>query len=213
MDKILSKKGVRENAVIVDLSCHGVPSAYLCTKYLFEINKKCGTGENPVVSFRGEGSDWHNRMLRVTGNGNTHKQIERIDDFYAFFRRGLCDMRACSDCPYRERSAADLRIGDYWGKRFSKDKKGVSMVLANTDLGQQVVSRLIKSGTCEGTEHPLLEYWSVQYPYNLNPSLIREVLIRGLCDDGLSLKQLRKKYCSYYDCMELLSRLKQTFHL
>ena len=213
VDKMLRKNGLRDNALIVDLICHGVPSYHLWNKFLKTIDDKYGTGNNPNVRFREKRDDWHRRVMVVGGEKKNYSQTEVKDDFYAFFRRGLCDMRACSDCPYRERSAADLRIGDYWGKRFSKDKKGVSMVLANTDLGQQVVSRLIKSGTCEGTEHPLLEYWSVQYPYNLNPSLIREVLIRGLCDDGLSLKQLRKKYCSYYDCMELLSRLKQTFHL
>jgi coenzyme F420-reducing hydrogenase beta subunit len=203
IDKILSKKGVRKDAVIVDLICHGVPSYHLWNKYICDVNKKCGTGENPVVSFRGEGSDWHNRMLQVTGNGNTHKQIERIDDFYAFFRRGLCDMATCFDCPYRERSGADLRIGDYWGNKFINDKQGVSMVIANTDAGNKLICDL--KNVCNVEEQNLDEYWSVQCPYNLHKPLIREELIEALNDETTDLHELRKKYCSYYDWFEKLT--------
>ena len=200
IDKILSKKGLRESAVIIDLICHGVPSYHLWNKYLCDVNKKRGVGENPAVSFRGEESDWHHRMLQVVGNGKTHKQVEQKNDFYAFFRRSLCDMATCFDCPYRERSAADLRIGDYWGKKFANEKHGVSMVVANTEEGNRLVKNL--SGVCNVTEQSLDEYWSVQCPYNQHKPLIREQLIEELKDEKTDLHETRKKYCSYYDWLE-----------
>ncbi len=205
IDKILLKKGLRDNAVIVDLICHGVPSYHLWDKYLSDIDKKCGVGKNPAVSFRGEESDWHHRILQVAGNGNTHKQTERKDDFYAFFRRGLCDMETCTDCPYRERSGADLRIGDYWGSKFAKESQGVSMVIANTSTGTKLVSGLNKG--CNITEQDLEEYWSVQGPYNQHRPLIREQLIQEL--KNTDLHQLRKKYCFYFDWFEKLTDIVQ----
>ena len=205
MDKILSKKSVRKDAVIVDLICHGVPSYHLWDKYLLDINKKCGVGENPEVLFRGEESDWHRRMLQVTGNGEAYTRTEQKDDFYAFFRRGLCDMTTCFDCPYRERSGADLRIGDYWGNKFINDKQGVSMVIANTDAGKEFVDGLNK--VCNITEQDLDEYWSVQCPYNQHKPLIREQLIEELKDEHSDLHELRKKYCSYYDWFEKFTNI------
>ena len=201
----MSKKGLRENAIIIDLICHGVPSYHLWNKYLCDVNKKCGVGENPTISFRGEESDWHHRILQVVGNGKTHKQVEQKDDFYAFFRRGLCDMATCFDCPYRERSGADLRIGDYWGKKFANEKQGVSMVIANTVTGEKYVE--ILNGICKVTRQSVDEYWSVQWPYNQHKPLIREQLIEELKDENTDLHALRKKYCSYYDWFERFTNI------
>ena len=205
IDKILSKKGIRENAVIVDLICHGVPSYHLWDKYLSDIDKKCGTGKNPIVSFRGGESDWHRRMLQVAGNGETYKQTEQKDDFYAFFRRSLCDMTTCFECPYRERSDADLRIGDYWGSKFADEKQGVSMVIANTVTGKKYVESL--NDICNVTEQSVDEYWSVQCPYNQHKPLIREQLIEEFKNENTDLHELRKKYCSYYDWFEKFTNI------
>ena len=205
-DKLLRKNGLRENSIIVDLICHGVPTQHLWNKYLKDIDKKYGTGKHPAVLFRTNDTDWHKRKLRICGNGKSYAKFENIDDFYAFFRRGLCYMRSCSDCPYRERSAADLRIGDYWGECFKCDKQGVSMVIANTVSGDKVVNYL-QGNTCDAEKQDLSEYWSVQYPYNPPYPLVREQLIYELKSHAADLHQLRKKYCSYYDRTERMSKV------
>lgn len=204
VDKLLEKKGLRNNALIVDLICHGVPSYNLWEKYLFEINEKYNVGKNPSVSFRSKEQEWRKRLIRVAGNEHVYKNKENKDDFYAFFRRGLCDMEACFDCPYRERSAADLRIGDYWGNKFLKDKQGVSMVIANNAYGEHVIDLLKKEMNCQVEKHELEEYWSIQYPYNKQRPLIREMLIDELKSKDIKLHSLRKKYCRYYDNVEKL---------
>ena len=89
-------------------------------------------------------------------------------------------MKPCYDCPYRERSSADLRIGDYWGDRFAEDKQGVSMVIANTNRGVCIVDKLSKKFLCQVVKQELEEYWSVQYPYNQQKPLFREKLIEEL---------------------------------
>ena len=119
-------------------------------------------------------------------------------------------MESCSDCPYRERSAADIRIGDYWGDKFAYDKQGVSMVIANTTQGEQIVNVLGESNACETARQSLTEYWSVQFPYNPPRPLIREQLITELKDDNIGLHTLRSKYCAYYDQMEQISKMTHT---
>lgn len=207
VDKLLRKKGLRDNALIIDLICHGVPSYHLWDKYIAELDQIYKTGEHPTVLFRSKEREWRRRLLRIEGNGNTYKKEESKDDFYAFFRRGLCDMESCFDCPYRERSAADLRIGDYWGDKFADDKQGVSMVIANTDRGDRVIDEITNKQLCHMDKQELAEYWSVQYPYNTQKPLLREKLIAELKSENADLHAIRKRYCTYYDRKETLGKI------
>lgn len=211
LDKLLRERGLRDRALIVDLICHGVPTAHLWDKYLSDVDKKYDTGKNPDVLFRKKDYGWRNRFIEIAGNDCVYRKNEKKDDFYAFFRRGLCDMKSCSDCPYRERSAADIRIGDYWGPKFTEDTEGVSMVIANTEMGYDAVCNLANEGKCQLLEFDLGEYWTVQYPYNANIPLVREELIKELKASDSSLHSLRNKYCKYYDQVEQINRILNFF--
>ncbi len=205
--KVLSQKKSMQNVILVDLICHGVPTYHLWTRYIEEIDKKYSTGKNPHVVFRDRTENWHKRQIKIQGNEKIYLKPERKDDFYAFFRRGMCDMQACSECPYREKSSADLRIGDYLGKRFEKSENPVSMVIANTAAGCELLKHL-KEENCIIQEQNLEEYWSVQAPYNLKQTLYREEIITALKNKDQSLRKLRKKYCRYYDLFECLESAK-----
>lgn len=206
-DKLLNKLNCRENAVLVDLICHGVPSYHLWKNYLKEVNEKHHIGEHPSVTFRQKSFGWNNRHITVAGNGQSYQKNESSDDFYAFFRRGMCDMRTCFDCPYRERSGADIRIGDYWGPRFAQEKDGMSMVIAHSRKGAEIIEELVKAGACTAQEYPLEEYWSVQYPYNHGVPVFRKELIAELRSGEKPLSQLRRDYCTSYDIAEKYSRV------
>ncbi len=206
VDKLLRKKGLRDKAVIVDLICHGVPSQHLWDKFLATINKTHQTGEHPAVSFRTKEVEWRKMVMSVKGNGNRYEKEETVDDFYAFFRRGLCYMDSCYGCPYREHSAADIRIGDYWGPRFQTDKQGVSMVIANTDVGDRLLHALKNNGICHVEPQDLSEYWSVQFPYNHLKPLAWDSLIEELKTETADLASIRKTYCAYYDKKERLNQ-------
>lgn len=195
------------NVVLVDLICHGVPTYHLWKKYLEDINKRYSTGVNPDVLFRIKTKNWHKRFIKIYGNENRYIKSEKKDDFYAFFRRSICDMKACSECPYREKSSADLRIGDYWGKKFMNSDSPVSMVIANTKAGTELLS-ILKTEKCVFESQNLEDYWKVQAPYNLKNSLYRNEIISSLKNSKKSLHKLRKKYCKYYDIFEFLEFVK-----
>ena len=203
----LLKNKFMGNVILVDLICHGVPTYHLWTNYIEEINKSHSTGLNPSVLFRSRTKTWHKRFIKIQGNGNTYLKSERKDDFYAFFRRGICDMQSCSECPYREKTSADLRIGDYWGKKFQNSDYPVSMIIANTKAGTELLSQL-EAENCILEKQNLSEYWDIQAPYNLKQTLYREEIIFALKNRTKSLHKLRTKYCKYYDVFELLGRVK-----
>lgn len=206
-DKLLRRKGLRERVVIVDLICHGVPTAFLWEKYLAEKNREYGTGLHPQVCFREKGKGWRQRSIKVQGEQGNCVHGEKEDDFYTFFRSGYCRMQACLDCPYRQRSAADIRMGDYWGSRFAKDREGVSMILANTARGEELIALLRKC--CQVERMALEEYWTVQYPYNPAYPLERDKLLEDLSREHTSLKDLRKRYCASFEQQERQDRLVQ----
>ncbi len=53
------------------------------------------------------------------------------------FLSDLCLQDSCYTCPYRSTSAADLRIGDFWGHEFDRDAMGVSLIVPITEKGLQ----------------------------------------------------------------------------
>ena len=207
-DKLLRLKKIRDRGILVDLICHGVPSINLWDRQIEQMNRISGIGEHPAVSFRSRADSGKLRMLRAEGNGKIYLSSERKDDFYGFFRRGLCHMDTCYSCPYRERSGADLRIGDYWG--IDSGWKGLvpSMVIANTEKGQQIIRILRDQNKCTVAERPISEYWRVQHPYNVSPPLVRDQLILDLQQKQIPLSVLRQTYCRYYDLQEQIQRWK-----
>lgn len=208
VDKLFRKKGIRENIIIVDLICHGVPTNLLWQKYLKDICSKYDLGREPFVSFRGSHGKWVplNMTISHVSGQNKYENSEMKDDFYAFFRRGLCYMDTCYECPYRERSAADIRIGDYWGTRFSDQIHGVSMVIANTLQGKKCITEWKLPAKI--VRQDLNEYWSIQYPYNHSKPLVYNNLMTDLKKNEESISVLRKRYCSFYDISERIGKFK-----
>lgn len=203
-DLQIKKKG--GSLLLVDLICHGVPSYLLWEKYLKEREKESGTGAHPHVEFRSHRAGWRALSLSVDGNGHAYLMGERKDAFYAFFRLQLCYMLGCYECPYREKSAADLRIGDYWGPRYVKEKKGMSMVLTVTEKGNSVFSSL----DGKRQEHSLDEYWTVQYPYNQQKPLFYEKLIQDLQNKDKSMHDLYERYAKPFSERERWGRMYQS---
>ena len=108
---------------------------------------------------------------------------------------------------HREKSSADIRIGDYWGKKFQNSKNPVSMVITNTYVGDEILNSL-KKENCIIEKQRLEEYWQIQAPYNLNQSLYHNEVIKALQNHTMPLHKLRKKYWGYYDILEFFERLR-----
>ncbi len=209
LDKMLKIRGLRENYILIDLICHGVPSSYLWDKYFKSIVNEHNLDSTCIsVKFRDKQFGWRTRRLSISDGRNKYVCKESKDNFYAFFRRGVVDMKSCYECPYRTKSSADIRIGDYWGNRFIKDKSGVSMVIVHSEKGQELFEEIKNNDLAICHEYSLNEYWSIQYPENLNEPLFRDELIEKIKDNRTHLGQLRKEYLEYEDSLEVLRKIK-----
>ena len=73
------------------------------------------------------------------------KEISRqeINDlFYNFFDLQTCYLPSCYECNFRTSSKADIRLGDFWGKRYIKNREGISLVLVLTEKGKKLLKEM-----------------------------------------------------------------------
>lgn len=125
VDKILTIRGMRGNAVLIDFVCHGVPTNSLWCTYLCEIKEKLRTSKSVNVTFREKKYGWRKMVMVIEGvEGGKYKRASAKDLFYCFYNQENCLEEQCYECCFRNRTAADIRIGDYWGKNIYLISKG-----------------------------------------------------------------------------------------
>lgn len=123
------------NLITVEVVCHGAPSPSIFKSYLPENTKS--------VSFRDKTHGWSPSGITVNGNFTFHNNDSFMQSFFSHI-----NMRpSCYSCPAKGgRSSADLTIGDFWGiQRLApdlNDNTGVSLVIARTPKGRQIIDAL-----------------------------------------------------------------------
>ncbi len=161
---------IEDNFVLLDFFCHGVPSLFLWDKYILEIKKHIG--EITFASWRNKTTGWHDSWsMNIDSEYDSvgmdsidwlesynlhirrkkHSFVSRMSEgdlFYRFFLGDYCLNKCCyTTCKYKMcNSAADIRIGDLWGSKYSFDEKGVNAVLVLTKKGESILKEL--SPTC-----------------------------------------------------------------
>ena len=131
-------KKLRENLVLIDIVCHGVPGPFLWRDYLRYIEKKQGDIIS-VVNFRDkEEFGWkaHRETFKFV---NGDKMI-----FTDLFYKHIIFRHSCGKCHFCNTTRpSDITLADFWGwektdPNINKDDKGVSLVLVNTPKGREI---------------------------------------------------------------------------
>lgn len=171
--RMIQKIHCEENFILMDFFCHCVPSMYAWKAYIKMLEPKIG--KVIYASWRNKFEyGWHDNWLMGIEGTKTSKTVDWTDDynelikerittiqsrksqgdlFYKLFLGDLCMGPQCEkDCKYKcNQSAADIRIGDLWGKTYKDNEDGVSALVAYTEKGVSVVEHL-KNVTL--VEHP-----------------------------------------------------------
>lgn len=142
--KICERLGLRDRFLLVEIFCHGVPSDKLWEYQLERIRKKLKTERFDSVLFRYKKDDWHSYCLRADADGRTFYGAREKEPFWQVFFENVLLGDACMSCRLRKQtSLADLRIGDYWGRRFQSRGDGVSAAFACTERGKAAIEALL----------------------------------------------------------------------
>lgn len=138
-------KKLRENLVLVDIVCHGVPSPYIWRDYLSYIEKKY-KNEVVKVDFRDKSRiGWSGHIESFIFN-NGRKIESRI--YTDLFYQHIMFRPSCGNCHYTNYTRpSDFTIADYWGwekisNDFNIDNKGCSLLFINTIKGQILLNKI-----------------------------------------------------------------------
>ncbi len=135
---------VEENFVLMDFFCHGVPSMLMWNKYLDEVRNI--TGKVSSATWRNKKYGWHDsyNLIVIGENGCRKSRLSQGDIFFGLFLNDVCLCKACYDkCKYKLcSSAADIRIGDFWGTKYKMFNEGVCAVLTFTPKGDAILKEM-----------------------------------------------------------------------
>ena len=111
----------------------------LWNKYLGEHEK-----ENiREIGFRSKEYGWHSWSLRFRYKDGSVRDDHNKNMFYKFFFSNLCLNEACYHCNFKAmKSDADIRVGDFWGKKYADNLAGVSSCVALTESGQYMLKKM-----------------------------------------------------------------------
>lgn len=202
-----------DNFILMDFFCHGVPSMLVWDKYVKWAEAK--VGKLTYVSWRNKFTGWHDSWaMSIDGintaepedynssynelikerKGDLNSRLSQGDMFYRLFLSDACLCKACYEkCKYKyDKSAADIRIGDLWGKTYSKEDKGVSCAIAFTERGNDV----LKQCDTQLVTHNFNVVAEGQMKENAHKNKQREVILSKLqCkqNDIMSFKKVLNK--------------------
>lgn len=139
-----------DNLVTVDIVCHGVPSQQLFDKYLSELSKELGSRVTEFTfrnkkNFDRKDCNQKTVLIKTESGRESVKEVLQCE-YLAGFHEALFYRPSCGECPFAgtERTG-DITLADFWGaeKYFGDfdDGKGVSLVIANTEKGRELVGR------------------------------------------------------------------------
>lgn len=141
-------KKLRENLVLVDIVCHGVPSPYIWRDYLNYVENKY---KNKIVKvdFRDKSRlGWSGHIESfVLENGKKYE----MNTYTTIFYKHIMLRKSCGICYFANiKRPSDITLADFWGwekvsKSFNKDNKGVSLILLNTQEGLDLFYKIKNS--------------------------------------------------------------------
>lgn len=227
------------NLLTVDIICHGAPSPLVWKKYLDETislnERKNSVSLRPQevvanrhahvegISFRNKKMGWKKysfalQLSEATADGEKNTvSLSYIFSENAYMQAFLSNLTlrpSCYYCPTKQgKSCSDITLGDFWGIEHIDptidDDKGLSLVLINTEKGQQTLKSLDDCSIKEQPYNKALQYnpsieHSVGVPNYRN--LFMSILIRK------GFYSAHRAIFSHSPALRIKRRLWLTFH-
>ncbi len=194
ISKFLSMMKLRERCLLVDLYCHGCPSMYLWDKTVKSIIQQNRDSSIEKVEFRSKYRGWSTFVLKCNmQNGKEYISTPLKNEFYDLFFCNHLLNESCIDCKLRSTLAyTDIRLGDFWGKDFRRNIRGISGVTLCTERGEKVFNSIIPFIDFWRKDiNSFLQFqsWNHKYPVSLE---LREELLNAIKKEDLSLKDVGK---------------------
>ena len=127
------------------------------------------------------------------------------DNFYTLFFSDAVLNDSCYDCQLKSTlEFCDIRLGDFWGKSYDMNNKGISVVSLASSKGVELFEKIRDNVWCkQHLSSDFLPYQSWGRNYAVNHEL-RNTLLAQLADANISLNRVIN---SYWHAMPLSKRI------
>ena len=208
--RFLELRRLRDRCVLVDLFCHGCPSLHVWTKYSQEVKQLIHKPHFDRVDFRSKVKGWGNFYVVVVVVDGIKAFISspRKDEFYTLFFSDQVLNEACSTCIARSTlSYADIRLGDFWGRKYATDMQGVSAVAAVTRKGQELMETIRPAlSRCDRQEWETFLPWQ-SYGRDYHPDhTLRRTMLDLLKTPSVPLRSAVKAFYRHQTMPQRLKR-------
>lgn len=159
----------RENLLLADIVCHGVPAPAVWKEYVGM--RKKGNAEMTEAYFRDPSFGWHTSKESFVLGG---ERCPFYDYTFLFYQH--LDLRpSCGVCPFAcKKRASDITMADCWGiERYlpevEDDNRGFSVMFIHTPVGEAYTREFDENASryhldAEAYTQPNLEHPSVPHP-------------------------------------------------
>lgn len=147
------RKDYGNQLILIDTACHGVPSPLIWQDYINCVSQKENYSKKDIISidFRDKRFGWESYGMSILFRKYSSERdwySPMYDNLYMRgFLRDLYLRPSCYECPAKcGKSHSDITLADFWGINTLYPElysdKGVSLVLANTQRGLDILSKL-----------------------------------------------------------------------
>ncbi len=142
--KYIKLKNIEDNFILIDFFCHGHSSQITWDKYI----KESGFVDIEEVEFRSKVKGWHNFVIHIKDKNKNYYGDSNSDNFLKLFLANSNILKGCYTCNFRYNEIyADIRVADFWGRKFWNNQDGVSMILSLSKKGSTVLTELHKNAS------------------------------------------------------------------
>lgn len=195
LKKLLEYKRVTKEIVYIDIICHGVPSYNLWKKYENYLYEKHAMKPGTIhVNFRAKDKGWRTKYIAIKSDNKFISQYQDNNYYFKMFETCNAFSKACYECRWRDKSESDIRIGDYWGAKFTEDKTGVSMAITVTSKGSEIISKLNDLGNAVIEEQDVNDYFLAQQTINIAKPVYYDRLMKSLNSESITIEEIDKEF-------------------
>ena len=139
----------KDNLFTIDFVCHGMPSRKYFEEHVIHLEEIYGV-RVVDVNFRPKTLGWTCMSIIYTfSNGKQKEFAAYADPYFKGFLEDLFLRESCYACEYRLQHVSDITIADFWSHIYLKnkirnDEKGLSLVIANSQRGVELLESLKK---------------------------------------------------------------------
>lgn len=138
---------LKQNLLLVDLVCYGVPSPKVYENWKKQIEKKYKKKVDRVF-FRDKSFGFAAPNVKISfKDSSTKEQTMLIKSYMKLFMSNLSIRPSCTDCKFKGvNRTSDITLGDCWSigkfKKDMDDNKGTTTVLIHTEKGKKAIDNI-----------------------------------------------------------------------